>query len=139
MKINLLQKIGIGLVLFGGLNVVLFTVKAAVDSLTIGGFTIDATGSPALTVKPPSRAGTLAITADIPNTPPSSNIIAGQATLNGGVVTVTFPAQPSPPICVAIDVTAASAVRRGPVTVTQVTFEGVSNHAIEYICTTKNN
>lgn len=113
---------------------------AQANSLTIGSFTIDATGTPTLTVKPPTRAGTLAVTADIPAAQPGTNAIAGAATLNGGSVTVTFTAlTAAPPICVAIDTTAASPVRRSAVTATSVTFEGVSNHQIEYICTAKNN
>lgn len=109
---------------------------AQTNSLTIGAFTIDATGTPATTVKPPTRAGTLAITADIP---PPGGVIAGQAQLANGLVTVTFPAQSAPPVCIAIDTTAASPVRRQAVTATNVTFEGITNHAIEYICATKNN
>lgn len=107
------------------------------NSLTIGAFTIDATGATALTVKPPTRAGTLAITADIPA--PGNNIIAGQAVLTGGTVTVTFPAFAAVPVCVAIDTTQASVIRRSAVTINSVTFEGVKDHAIEYICTAKNN
>lgn len=113
-------------------------VSAQTNSLTVGAFTIDASGTTAVTAKPPTRNGTLAITADIP-TAPSVNVIAGQTTLVNGVVTVLFPAQVAPPICVAIDVTAASAVRRSTVTVNSVTFEGVTNHSLEYICTAKNN
>jgi hypothetical protein len=111
-----------------------------VDSLTIGAFTIDATNAPAVTVKPPARPGTLAVTADIITAAPSVPMVAGQATLAGGSVTITFTAiSASVPICVATDVSAASPVRRGAVTSTSVTFEGVSNHVIEYICTVKNN
>ena len=123
------------------LIIVLATVATGAvvtDSLTIGAFTIDATGSPSLTVKPPTRAGTLAITADIPTATPV-NMVAGQATLAGGSVTVTFTALSAPPVCVATDVTAASSVRRSAVTAASVTFEGVTNHVIEYICTAKSN
>jgi hypothetical protein len=113
---------------------------AQTNSLSIGAFTIDASGSPALTVKPPTRAGTLAITADIPVAPPGPTLVAGQATLIGGVVTVNFTAiNANAPICVAIDTTQASPVRRAAVTPTSVTFEGVKDHTIEYICTAKNN
>lgn len=139
MKLNLIQRLSIAFVIAGALCGIVLTVQAALDSLTIGAFTIDATGAPATTVKPPTRSGTLAVTADIPVTPPGANVIAGAATLTGGTVLVTFPAQPAPPICVAIDTTATSAVSRSAVTVSSVTFEGVRNHAIEYICTAKNN
>lgn len=112
------------------------SAASPVDSLTVGTFTLDATGAPAVTVKPPTRAGTLAITADIPVIPPGQ-AIAGQATLSGGQVTIPFPAQAAPPICVANDVTAASPVRRLAVSTASVSFEGVSNHQIEFICTAK--
>jgi len=109
---------------------------AQTSSFTVGAFTIDATDTPAVTVKPPVRAGTLAVTADIP---PALNIIAGGAVLNNGTVTVNFPAQNNAPVCVATDITAVSAVRRTAVTVSSVSFEGVTNHAIEYICAARNN
>lgn len=134
MKLANFRLAGIVLILsIIGLGV---AVAAQTNSFSIGAFTIDTTGSSTVTVKPPTRDGTLAITADLP---PGNNVIAGQATLNGGQVTATFPAQGSPPICIAIDTTAASPVRRAGVTATSVTFEGVSNHVIEYVCTGKNN
>ncbi len=112
---------------------------AQTNSLTIGAFTIDATGAPTLTVKPPTRAGTLAITADILNTAPAVNVIAGSVTLVNGQAVANFPAQSVPPICIAIDTTAASPVRRQAVTTASVTFEGITNHVIEYVCAPKNN
>lgn len=111
---------------------------AQTNSLSIGTFTIDASNTPAITVKPPARNGTLAITADIPNLQPS-NMIAGSANFANGVVTITFPPQLSAPVCVATDTTAASPVRRTAVSNTSVTFEGVTNHGIDYVCTTKTN
>ncbi len=111
---------------------------AQTNSFTIGTFTIDASGTPAATVKPPTRNGTLAITADIP-TAQQGNIIAGSANFANGVVTINFPLQPSAPACIATDTTAASPVRRTSVTNNSVTFEGVTNHGIDYVCTTKSN
>jgi hypothetical protein len=116
-----------------------FLALPQTSSFTVGNFTLDTTGSPVITVQSPTRAGRLALLTDIPITPPGVNIIAGSATLVNGLVTVTIPAQTAPPICVAIDVTAASPVRRVAVTATAVSFEGVSNHAIDYVCAPKNN
>lgn len=123
--------IGLGMIVVGVVG------AAQLNSLSIGSFTIDATDTPVTTVKPPTRSGTLAITADIPLIPQTT--IAGQANFVNGAVTIIFPVQASAPVCVATDVTAASPVRRTAVTVSSVTFEGVTNHAIEYICATKNN
>lgn len=133
IKVTLLTLAAIAL-----LSAIAVIALAQTNSFTIGGFTIDASGSPVLTVKPPTRAGTLAIVADIPTAPPSATI-AGSATLTAGQVTVTFPAQSAAPVCVAIDTTAASAVRRTAVTNSSVSFEGVTNHLIEYVCAAKNN
>lgn len=122
------------------LNLALSARVPQTSSFTIGNFTIDATGSPVVTVQPPTRAGRLALLADIPPAPPQGSVvIAGSAVLANGLVTVTIPVQVAPPVCVAVDTTAASPVRRVAVTVSSVSFEGVSNHALDYLCTPKNN
>ncbi len=130
----------VGIILALGMVVTGVALAQTQSTLTVGGFTISVpTANPAVLVQSPSRNGTLALKEDIPVTPPASNIIAGQATLVGGTATVSFPAQNAPPICVAIDTTAASAVQRSAVTVSSVTFEGVKNHQLEYVCVAKNN
>lgn len=122
------------------LNIALSARVPQTNSFTIGNFTIDATGSPVVAVQPPTRAGRLALVADIPPAPPQASVvIAGSAVLVNGLVTVIIPAQIAPPVCVAVDTTAASPVRRVAVTVSSVSFEGVSNHSLDYLCTPKNN
>jgi len=93
------------------------------SNFTVGGFTIVAPASPAITVNSPARNGTLALKEDIPPPPPGSTVFAGQITVNGSA---TFTGITAPPVCSVSPRFATSA-------------NGLQVTVIDYVCAAKNN
>lgn len=93
------------------------------STLTVGGVTIAAPATPAVTVNAPGRNGTLALKEDIPVTPPGTTVFAGQITVNGSA---TFTGITAPPVCSLSPRFATSA-------------NGLQVTVIDYVCTAKNN
>src|SRR5690242_7432547 len=94
------------------------------NSLQVGSFTISVPATnPAVTVNSPPKSGTLALTSDIPITPPGTAVFAGQITVNGSA---TFNGITGAPVC--------SLTPRFTTTAT-----GLQITVIDYVCTAKNN
>lgn len=94
------------------------------NSLQVGSFTLNVPAvNTAVTVNSPGKSGTLALTSDIPLTPPGTVVFAGQVPVNGSA---TFSGITAAPVCTL-----------SPRFTTTAT--GLQITAVDYVCTAKNN